>query len=301
MSETRQQLVQALNDAYAHEQALVPVLESQIAMAPRGRYRKALVAHVDATRDHARRIEERRIALHKRDNVFVAGIRMLENAVEQSLALGRMPLDLLDRPLERLRGSGGPDKVLSDAKTACATAAFEIAAYTGIETLAESIGDRKTAKVAASIRAEEQHLLESLIAELPGLVGWAADAAARGRPATAIAANSAPKARKPRKKAAPAKRSQAKRGQAKRSAKEAAPVATPAEDRAPIAQEAPVASPWAAPAAPLAVPEPETITVAKLTGGPTAEPDNGGGARTPPGPERADRITGSAAQEPANT
>ena len=154
MNETSRKLVQALNDAYAREESLVPVLESQIAMAPRGRYRKALAAHLDETRDHARRVEERASALRGRENAFVAGIKLVENAFGRGLALGSVPLDLLSRgPLERLRGSGGPEKVLSGAKTACATEALEIATYTGIEALAESIGDRQTAKMAAAFKS----------------------------------------------------------------------------------------------------------------------------------------------------
>jgi ferritin-like metal-binding protein YciE len=296
MNETRRQLVQALNDACAREQSLVPVLESQIAMAPGGRYRKALAAHLDETRDHARRVEERATALRERDNVFVAGIRLLENAFGQGLALGRVPLDLLDRgPLERLRGSGSPEKVLSDAKTACATEALEIATYTGIEALAESIDDRPTAKMAASIRAEEQKMLEHLLGELPSLVCWAADAAARGKPAVSIAANSAVKARAPRAKAT----------RTKRSSKKPARTSTPAKDEAQAVQGAAESSDWSAPGADLPIAEPETITaeriVAKLATGASAGSDErGGDPLHEPIPQRPDRITGITAQEPAN-
>ena len=57
-----------------------------------------------------------------------------ENLVGQTLALGKTPFDLL-------RGSGGEEKVLKNAKDACATEALEIATYTAIERLARAVGD----------------------------------------------------------------------------------------------------------------------------------------------------------------
>ena len=92
-----------------------------------------------------------------------------QTVVGQALALGKAPLDLL-------RGSNREEKVLKNAKDACATEALEIATYTGIEGLASSIGDRQTAKLAASIRANEQRMLDHLLEEIPSLVAWVVDA-----------------------------------------------------------------------------------------------------------------------------
>jgi ferritin-like metal-binding protein YciE len=190
MTEARQRIIRALNDAHTAEQALAHVLQSQIAAAPRGRYRKGLQTHLLETRDHARRIEERLSELEERGNVVQIGIRMIENAVGQSFAMGRAPFDLLGKArLDLLRGSGGPEKVLNEANDACATEALEIATYTGIEGLASSIGDRQTAKLAASIRADEQRMLEHLLEEIPNLVNWVLDAQVRGKAASAIAQN----------------------------------------------------------------------------------------------------------------
>ena len=68
-----------------------------------------------------------------------------------------------------MRGSGGEEKVLKNAKDACATEALEIATYTAIERLARSVGDEQTAKLAASIRADEEKMLERILRELPKL------------------------------------------------------------------------------------------------------------------------------------
>ena len=59
--------------------------------------------------------------------------------------------------------------MLKNAKDACATEALEIATYTAIEQLARSVGDQETEKLAASIRADEEKMLERIMRELPKL------------------------------------------------------------------------------------------------------------------------------------
>jgi ferritin-like metal-binding protein YciE len=78
------------------------------------------------------------------------------------LALSKTPFDLV-------RGSGGEEKILKNAKDACATEALEIATYTALEQLARAVGDDKTAKLAASIRADEERMLARVMRELPKL------------------------------------------------------------------------------------------------------------------------------------
>ena len=59
MNASKQKVVQYLGEAQASEQALVRVLQSQIAMTPRGAYRTALEQHLRQTRDHAARVGQR--------------------------------------------------------------------------------------------------------------------------------------------------------------------------------------------------------------------------------------------------
>jgi len=162
MSKAEQKVVQYLNEAHASEQGLVRVLQSQIAMTPRGRFREGLETHLDETRRHAERLQDRLADLGQAHNPLVVGISLLQEALGQVLALGKTPLDLV-------RGSGGEEKVLKNGKDACAAEALEIATYTAIERLAESVGDDRTARLAASIRAEEQRMLDRLLAEIPRL------------------------------------------------------------------------------------------------------------------------------------
>jgi ferritin-like metal-binding protein YciE len=162
MDASTQKIVQYLGEAHAGEQALVRVLQSQIAMTPRGSYRSGLETHLTETRDHARRVQRRIGELRSGRNPLVAAVTLAESVVGQALALGKAPFDLL-------RGSGGEEKVLKNAKDACATEALEIATYTAIERLARAVDDDETARLAASIRADEERMLARILREIPKL------------------------------------------------------------------------------------------------------------------------------------
>jgi len=162
MSQSEQKVVQYLNEAHATEIGLVRVLQSQIAMTPRGSYRAVLEKHLRETRDHAERVEARLGELGHGGNPMLAGIGFMESMLGQALAVWKMPLDLL-------RGASGEEKVLKNAKDTCATEALEIATYTALEHLARAVGDHATAGLAASIRADEENMLERVMGELPKL------------------------------------------------------------------------------------------------------------------------------------
>ncbi len=99
----------------------------------------------------------------------------VETALGQALALGKTPFDLL-------RGSGGEEKVLKNAKDACATEALEIATYTALERLARTVGDDETAALAASIRADEEKTLARVLREIPKLTDAVVRADIDGKP-----------------------------------------------------------------------------------------------------------------------
>lgn len=162
MNASKAKIVQYLDEAHAHERALVSVLTSQIAMTPRGSYRNALESHLRETRDHADRIGRRRKALGGGAGPLASVVGLAETVVGQALALTKTPIDML-------RGSGGEEKVLKNAKDACATEALEIATYTALERLARVVGDTETADLAASIRTDEEKMLERVTREIPKL------------------------------------------------------------------------------------------------------------------------------------
>jgi ferritin-like metal-binding protein YciE len=175
MSTSDQKVMQYLDEAHATELALVRVLQSQLAMTPRGSYRDGLESHLDETREHAERIQRRLQELGRSGNPLTATVGVVETVIGQALALGKAPFDLL-------RGSGGEEKVLKNAKDACATEALEIATYTALERLARSVGDDSTARLAESIRADEERMLARVLREIPKLADAVVDADVNGQP-----------------------------------------------------------------------------------------------------------------------
>jgi ferritin-like metal-binding protein YciE len=175
MSQSHQKIVQYLSEARASEIGLVSDLQSQIAMTPRGSYRDGLEKHLDETHTHARRIEERLGELGEARNPFQAFFGFTEAVVGQMLALSKAPFDVL-------RGSSGEEKVLKNAKDACATEELEIATYTALERLAIKVGDKQTAKLAASIRGDEERMLKRLMLEIPKLTDAVVRAEIEGHP-----------------------------------------------------------------------------------------------------------------------
>jgi len=175
MSKSEQKVVQYLGEAHASEVGLVSVLRSQIAMTPRGSYRDGLENHLGETRRHAKRIQERLGEVGQGRNPVQVFVGFAETLISQSVALSKTPFDLL-------RGSGGEEKVLKNAKDACATEALEIATYTVLERLATRVGDEETAKLAASILGDEERMLERVMREIPKLTDAVVGADVEERP-----------------------------------------------------------------------------------------------------------------------
>ena len=208
MEKTQQKIVQYLGEEHAMEQALLTATKSQIAMTPPGSYRDGLESHLRETRRHATRVQRRLDELGQGASPIGAGVGLVQTVIGQALALGKTPLDLV-------RGSGGEEKVLKNAKDACATEALEIATYTAIERLAGAVGDKATQALADSIRADEQKMLERILREIPKLTEAVVRAEIRGKPSYDVgktgAADAARSASKSVRQTARGARSSAKR------------------------------------------------------------------------------------------
>src|SRR3954471_20038777 len=160
----RAMLIQYLNEAHATEQALVRTLQAHVALTPRGPYRDLLEHHLEETRGHAGAVERRLRDLGAGSSLVGATLGLAQSMLGQVLALSKGPLDVL-------RGHGGEEKLLKNAKDECATEALEIATYDALETLAREAGDSTTAALAARHRADEERMLAALRALIPGLTG----------------------------------------------------------------------------------------------------------------------------------
>jgi ferritin-like metal-binding protein YciE len=165
----KQKIVQYLNEAHGSELALVRQLQAQIAMTPKGQYRDGLETHLNETRRHAERLERRLADLGQGNNPLQVGFGAVQSVIGQALALTKTPLDLV-------RGSGGEEKVLKNAKDSCAAEAQEIATYTALARLARTAGDGPTERLAKSIRGDEQRMLDRLLQEIPRLTDAVAQA-----------------------------------------------------------------------------------------------------------------------------
>ncbi len=180
MTKAEKKITQYLGEAHSMELALVSDLQAQIAMTPRGSYRKALENHLDETREHADRVAKRLKELGYGSNPLEVAGSAAQKIIGQALSLGKAPLDLV-------RGSGGEEKILKNAKDACATEALEIATYIAIERLARDLDDAKTAKLAAAIRADEERMLSAIREELTALADAVVRAEIDGRPSYDVA------------------------------------------------------------------------------------------------------------------
>ena len=72
-------------------------------------------------------------------------------------------------PLHALRGTGTAEKLLKNAKTELWNEHEEIGNYLAIETLAQAVGDRDTAKLAREFRRQEERMASFLTKLIPQL------------------------------------------------------------------------------------------------------------------------------------
>ncbi|PZR99481.1 MAG: hypothetical protein DLM67_03620 [Candidatus Nephthysia bennettiae] len=173
---------QYLSEAQATEQALIQTLQAHIAMTPAGSYRQALEGHLGETREHSRLIAERQLELSSGRSLLGLGVWAAELGVGVAQSVAGRLLATWKAPIDLLRGSGGEEKMLKNAKDECASEALEIATYEALERLAGEVGDRRTAELARRIRRDEERMLARLREEIKQLVVGVVQAEVRDRP-----------------------------------------------------------------------------------------------------------------------
>jgi ferritin-like metal-binding protein YciE len=163
-------LVQYLNEAYGKEKELETSLEAHIAMTTRTPYKRRLQEHLKETKGHARAVERRIKELGGvAEAIRVPGPEVVGEAASKFQEVAHRGAALVKGPLDVVRGTGEQEKQLKNAKSEFSDEAEEIANYTAIETLAESVGDKPTARLARGIRRQEERMagfLERLIPQL---------------------------------------------------------------------------------------------------------------------------------------
>jgi ferritin-like metal-binding protein YciE len=170
LSAASAKLIQYLNEAYGVERRLETALEAHIAMATRASYKKRLKQHLSETGRHARDVKQRIKQLGGvAETVSAPGPAPVAEAAQAVLSGTQKAVALAQGPMHALRGTGEEEKQLKNAKTEYASESEEIATYSAIETLAQTIGDPETQRLARAIRREEERMRAFLEKEIPRL------------------------------------------------------------------------------------------------------------------------------------
>jgi ferritin-like metal-binding protein YciE len=152
-------LIQYLNEAYGKEKQLETALQAHISMTTRASYKKRLQQHLKETKSHARSVERE---IKRRGGRAGSLADTAQETANRAAALAQGPLHMV-------RGTGEQEKLLRNARTEYQDEAEEIASYTAIETLAETLGATETAKLARSIRRDEEQMARFLERLIPSL------------------------------------------------------------------------------------------------------------------------------------
>ena len=162
-------LIQYLNEAYGKERELETALEAHIAMTTKAPYKKRLQQHLRETKGHAREVERRIKQLGGKAEAGPINAPVVEEAATGLTSVASKAVAAAQGPLHAIRGTGEAEKMLKNARTELSEEFEEIGFYTGIESLAETVGDKDTAKLARGIRREEERMANFLAKQIEQL------------------------------------------------------------------------------------------------------------------------------------
>jgi ferritin-like metal-binding protein YciE len=158
-------LIQYLNEAYGKEKELETALQAHVKMAgSRATYKKRLQEHLKETKAQARGLERRIKQLGGK-----AEASALPGPAAAVTAAASKAAAAAKGPVHALRGTGESEKLLKNAKTELWNEYEEIGNYLAIETLAQSLGDKDTEKLAREFRKQEERMANFLVKLLPQL------------------------------------------------------------------------------------------------------------------------------------
>jgi ferritin-like metal-binding protein YciE len=220
-------LVQYLNEAYAKEKQLETALQAHINVTGRASYKKRLRDHLKETKAQARGLERRIKQLGgKAEAAHLPGPEALSEAAGKATAAATKAMAAAKGPMHALRGTGEAEKLLKNAKTELWNEHEEIGNYLAIESLAEALRDRDTAKLAREYRRQEERMasfLQKLIPQLTKAVVTEEVPPAQRRPVPALSGNSSKpaksRAKKPAKSRATSRSSKPAKSRASKPAK----------------------------------------------------------------------------------
>jgi ferritin-like metal-binding protein YciE len=149
----RDTLVAWLDDAYAMETQLLPVLRRQASLAGDSPDAQARIeAHIGETVAHADRVRQALQRLGGAPSKLRTGLALVMGAGE------KLPGGILS------------DETLKHAITGYATEQFEVAAYTALIAAAEQAGEAEVARLCRLNRGEDEEMAEWLDARISILI-----------------------------------------------------------------------------------------------------------------------------------
>ena len=166
-------LIQYLNEAYGKEKQLETTLQAQIKLAkPEKTLEKRLKDHYKETKQQSRNIEKRIKALGGKADAGpdLPGPDAVSGAVGGVTNVANKALAAAKGPVQALRGTGPEDNLLRNVRDAYWNEAEEIAHYNVIESAANALDDKETAKLAKEHRRQEERMQKFLEGQIDKLV-----------------------------------------------------------------------------------------------------------------------------------
>ena len=157
-------LIQYLNEAYGKEKELETALQAHIAMTTKAPYKKRLKEHLQETKGHAREVQRRIKQLGGKAEAgpISTGPDVITEAATGLTSVAGKAVAAAQGPLHAMRGTGEAEKMLKNARTEYHNEFEEIGFYASIQSLAETVGDKDTAKLARGIKREEERMAKFL-------------------------------------------------------------------------------------------------------------------------------------------
>jgi ferritin-like metal-binding protein YciE len=227
-------LVQYLNEAYGKEKQLETALQADAKMAGgRASYRKRLQDHLKETKAQARALERRIKQLGgKAEAAHLPGPDVVAGAAGKAAVAAGKAAAAAKAPVHALRGTGEAEKLLKNAKTQLMNEHEEIGNYLAIETLAEALRDKDTAKLAREFRRQEERMAAFLSKLIPTLTKAVVTEEVPASQRRAASSNGSTRSRSAKPARSRAKRPAKTRAKAKPAKRAASRSAKPAKTRA---------------------------------------------------------------------
>jgi ferritin-like metal-binding protein YciE len=168
LNESDLKLVQWLGEAHAKEAELEADLTAHIALTKKKSYKQRLQQHLKETRQHKRTVASRIKSLGGTPTTG-PNLPGVPGAVGE--AAGKAVAAVKGQVgVARAAVSEQAETHLRNAEEELREEHLEIALYTRLETFADEVGDRETARLARAIRRDEERMARYLDAELRRLV-----------------------------------------------------------------------------------------------------------------------------------